>query len=63
MSLVLAVDIYTASCRCALYNRKLQRLGTEIVEYSTQYPKPDWEDRVRNSIKVKHPMRVAFLDG
>ena len=45
MSLVLAVDIGTGSCRCALYNRELQRLGTEILEYSTQYPKPDWAEQ------------------
>ena len=45
MSLVLAVDIGTGSCRCALYNQELQRLGTEILEYSTQYPKPDWAEQ------------------
>ena len=45
MSLVLAVDIGTGSCRCALYNRDLQHLGTETLEYSTQYPKPDWAEQ------------------
>ena len=38
MSLVLAVDIGTGSCRSALYNQELQRLSNEIVEYTTQYP-------------------------
>ncbi len=45
MSLVLAVDIGTGSCRCALYNRELQRLSTETVEYTTQYPQPDWAEQ------------------
>ena len=45
MNLVLAVDIGTGSCRCALYNRELQRLSTEIVEYTTQYPQPDWAEQ------------------
>jgi gluconokinase len=45
VDLVLAVDIGTGSCRCALYNRQLQRLSTEIVEYSTQYPQPDWAEQ------------------
>ena len=45
MSLVLAIDIGTGGCRCALYNRKLQRLGAEILEYATHYPKPDWAEQ------------------
>ena len=45
MSLVLAVDIGTGSCRCALYNRELQRLSNEIVEYTTQYPQADWAEQ------------------
>jgi gluconokinase len=45
VSLVLAVDIGTGSCRCALYNQKLQRLGSEIVEFTTQYPQPDWAEQ------------------
>jgi len=45
VNLVLAVDIGTGSCRCALYNRELQRLSTAIVEYTTQYPQPDWAEQ------------------
>ena len=45
MSLVLAVDIGTGSCRSALYNQKLECLSTEIVEYATQYPQPDWAEQ------------------
>ena len=45
MSLVLAVDIGTGSCRSALYNQELQRLSNEIVEYTTQYPQPDWAEQ------------------
>ena len=45
MSLVLAVDIGTGSCRSALYNQELQRLSTETVEYTTQYPQPDWAEQ------------------
>ena len=45
MSLVLAVDIGTGSCRCALYNQELQSLSNEIVEYATQYPQPDWAEQ------------------
>lgn len=45
MSLVLAVDIGTGSCRSALYNQGLERLGTEIVEYPTRYPQPDWAEQ------------------
>ena len=42
MSLVLAVDIGTGSCRSALYSQELHCLGNEIVEYPTHYPQPDW---------------------
>ena len=45
MSLVLAVDIGTGSCRCALYNQDLQRLCAETVEYSTRYPRPGWAEQ------------------
>ena len=45
MSLVLAVDIGTGSCRSALYNQELERLSNEIVEYTTQYPQPDWAEQ------------------
>ncbi len=45
MSLVLAVDIGTGSCRSALYNQKLQCLSNEIVEYTTLYPQPDWAEQ------------------
>ena len=45
MSLVLAVDIGTGSCRSALYNQELQCLGNEIVEYTTHYPQPDWAEQ------------------
>ena len=45
VSLVLAVDIGTGSCRSALYNQELQRLSNEIVEYTTQYPQPDWAEQ------------------
>ena len=45
MSLVLAVDIGTGSCRSALYNQELKRLSNEIVEYTTQYPQPDWAEQ------------------
>ena len=45
MSLVLAVDIGTGSCRSALYNQKLQCLNSEIVEYTTLYSQPDWAEQ------------------
>lgn len=45
MSLVLAVDIGTGSCRCALYNQELRRLAAETVEYATHYPKPGWAEQ------------------
>ena len=45
MSLVLAVDIGTGSCRSALYNQELQRLSIEIIEYTTHYPQPDWAEQ------------------
>ena len=45
MSLILAVDIGTGSCRSALYNQGLERLSTEIVEYPTRYPQPDWAEQ------------------
>ena len=45
VSLVLAVDIGTGSCRCALYNQELQRLSNKVVEYATQYPRPDWAEQ------------------
>ena len=45
MSLVLAVDIGTGSCRSALYNLELQCLSTTAVEYSTRYPLPDWVEQ------------------
>jgi sugar (pentulose or hexulose) kinase len=45
VSLVLDVDIDTGSCRCALYNQELQRLSNEIVEYATQYPRPEWAEQ------------------
>ena len=45
MSLVLAVDIGTGSCRSALYNPELQRLSNEIIEYTTHYPQPDWAEQ------------------
>lgn len=45
MSLVLAVDIGTGSCRCALYNQDLQTLCTETVEFTTQYPQPGWAEQ------------------
>ena len=45
MNLVLAVDIGTGSCRCALYNRELKRLSNEIIEYTTRYPRPDWAEQ------------------
>ena len=45
MSLVLAVDIGTGSCRSALYSQKLQCLGNETIEYPTHYPQPDWAEQ------------------
>jgi gluconokinase len=45
VSLVLAVDIGTGSCRSALYNQGLERLSTDIVEYATRYPQPDWAEQ------------------
>lgn len=45
MSLVLAVDIGTGSCRSALYNQQLQCLSNEVVEYTTRYPQPDWAEQ------------------
>ena len=45
MSLVLAVDIGTGSCRSALYNQELESLSNEIVEYATQYPQSDWAEQ------------------
>ena len=45
MSLVLAVDIGTGSCRSALYNQELERLGNKIIEYTTRYPQPGWAEQ------------------
>ena len=45
MGVVLAVDIGTGSCRCALYNPELKCLSSAAVEYSTLYPKPDWAEQ------------------
>ncbi len=45
MSFVLAVDIGTGSCRSALYNQELECLSNEIIEYTTQYPQPDWAEQ------------------
>ena len=45
MSLVLAIDIGTGSCRCGLYNQELQRLSYTTVEYSTRYPQSSWAEQ------------------
>ncbi|KPJ78264.1 MAG: hypothetical protein AMJ54_04690 [Deltaproteobacteria bacterium SG8_13] len=45
MSIVLAVDIGTGSCRSALYNPQLERLGAAAVEYATRYPRPGWAEQ------------------
>lgn len=45
MSLVLALDIGTGSCRCALYNQGLQGLSKATVELSSRYPSPGWAEQ------------------
>ena len=45
MSLILAVDIGTGSCRGALYGAALNRLGVAAVEYPTRYPRPGWAEQ------------------
>jgi gluconokinase len=45
MSLVLAIDIGTGSCRGALYSNDLKRIESAAVEYPTNYPQPDWGEQ------------------
>lgn len=45
MSLVLAIDIGTGSCRGALYTKDLHCLKSAAVEYPTHYPQPDWAEQ------------------
>jgi gluconokinase len=45
LSLLLAVDIGTGSCRGVLYDPELNRVGAAAVEYATQYPRPGWAEQ------------------
>ena len=45
MSLLLSIDIGTGSCRSALYDPELNRLGGAAVEYATRYPRPGWAEQ------------------
>ena len=45
LKLLLAVDIGTGSCRCALYDPDLNQMGAAAVEYGTEYPRPGWAEQ------------------
>jgi gluconokinase len=45
MSLVLAVDLGTGSCRAALYTSELSQISSYSVEYATKYTAQDWAEQ------------------